>query len=254
MLRLEKIIIICALHLRCFHAFYVSTLTSNNLRQSIDSALKVRVWIEQAEENFIDSDENLMHGEVCLRAIKAFANDPNGSDEKRFLCAGALVQRPNSNIRDAWMADTLTEEPNIQMKGASLILDDLFYHHLTTSNAHDLYEVISTFIVQSGRSESEYHAGSNFAVRSRGFKTLEKLFYDEGDIDGGIIPVKDLYRKHLIFENEDIDSMVFSVHDGFNCYASLSDDSTAPLASKVSAILQRIQNENQSENMKSVLE
>ena len=75
----------------------------------------VNIWIEEAEEGFVDEDENLMMGEQCLFAIKAFAGSllgreevkeeqnmflnenevDNNSQDKRLLCAGALVQRPS---------------------------------------------------------------------------------------------------------------------------------------------------------------
>lgn len=141
-----------------------------------------RVWIEEAEEGFVDDEENLEPGEVCLRSVKSFASGvplegaaaasnnraaPGDSNtvpsirvdfdikeeeeecDRRFLSAGALVQRPrydcepensngsatysdNTGICDAWMADSLLKEggPNLQLKGALLVLDDLFLHHL----------------------------------------------------------------------------------------------------------------------------
>lgn len=142
-----------------------------------------RVWIEEAEEGFVDDEENLEPGEVCLRSIKSFASGaplkgeaasnnraaPGDSKavpsisiafeireeeeecDRRFLSAGALVQRPRyddepengsgntsdtnsdtTGICDAWMADSLLKEggPNLQLMGALLVLDDLFLHHL----------------------------------------------------------------------------------------------------------------------------
>jgi len=32
-----------------------------------------KVWIEDSEEGFVDEDENLEPGEVCLKSIKSFA-------------------------------------------------------------------------------------------------------------------------------------------------------------------------------------
>ena len=144
-----------------------------------------RVWIEEAEEGFVDDEENLEPGEVCLRSIKSFASgvplegavaaaasnnraapgDTNTAPsirvdfdikeeeeeecDRRFLSAGALVQRPryddqpensngshpnsdNTGICNAWVADSLLKEggPNLQLMGALLVLDDLFLHHL----------------------------------------------------------------------------------------------------------------------------
>lgn len=98
---------------------YSSTCTSTAL-----SAIKI--WLEEAEEGFVDDDENLMMGEICLRAVKAFASDPDDESEsgsnKRFLCAGALVQRPDSDICDAWMADSFLDEANVQLQGAVRLL------------------------------------------------------------------------------------------------------------------------------------
>jgi hypothetical protein len=96
----------------------------------------VKVWVELAEDGFVDEDENLMTGETCLRAVKAYAASTSSTQEhdttnhnettasKRFLCAGALVQRPHSQMCDAWMADCLLDETNLQLQGALLILDD----------------------------------------------------------------------------------------------------------------------------------
>ncbi len=115
-------------------------------------ALPPRVWVEEAEEGFVDEEENLEPGEVCLRSVKSFASAaPNNSDGKiridfdiddvenqRFLSAGALVRRPSyenddaNGICDAWIADSLLNEggPNLQLMGALLVLDDLFLDHL----------------------------------------------------------------------------------------------------------------------------
>ena len=163
-----------------------------------------KVWIEDAEDGFVDEDENLEPGEVCLKSIKSFAGPPAGpatsndvttdtdtdtdtnndaslpfpsinvreitkknnndddddDNEKRFLSAGALVQRPsydeNSDdldidddgainsttatdralstaaICDAWTADSILTKggPNLQLQGALQVLDELFLFHL----------------------------------------------------------------------------------------------------------------------------
>ena len=115
-------------------------------------ALPPRVWVKEAEEGFVDEEENLEPGEVCLRSVKSFASAvPRNSDStiridfeiddvenRRFLSAGALVRRPfydnddSNEICDAWMADSLLNEggPNLQLMGALLVLDDLFLDHL----------------------------------------------------------------------------------------------------------------------------
>ncbi len=173
----------------------------------------VRVWIEEAEEGFVDEDENLMMGEVCLRAVKAFASHDDHEDHPRaqgddkeeeilFLGAGALVQRPGSKIYDAWMADCLLDETNLQFEGAVRILDDLFGHHLNTSNAQDVNEIISTFVVQSGVMESEYHSASYMAAISRGFKPLKE--YHSRD---------DFCWNYLELEEEDGDALIFNMRN-----------------------------------------
>ena len=107
----------------------------------------LKVWVREAEEGFVDEEENLEEGEVCHLALHAYASslesmslrsrcNPAHKDENvdRFLCAGALVQRAlpqfgadrndNDNnvthekllgsksmvVCDAWMADSLLED------------------------------------------------------------------------------------------------------------------------------------------------
>ncbi len=170
----------------------------------------VRVWIEEAEEGFVDEDENLMMGEVCLRAVKAFATHDHEdqlqaqgeeNEEKIFLGAGALVQRPPpSKICDAWMADCLLDEKNLQFEGAVRILDDLFGHHLKTSNAQHHHEILSTFLVQSGAMESEFHCASYMAAISRGFKPLKDIQSEDHVV-----------WDYLDSEDEDIDALIFDI-------------------------------------------
>ncbi len=194
-------------------------------RMKVDAA---KVWVETAEEGFVDEDENLMMGETCLVAVKAFAsNVEDNNEKKRLLCAGALVQRPFSNVRDAWMADSFLDEPNIQIKGAIQILDHLFYHHLRTTNAQSLHESLSTFVVQSGRIDSEYHCSSYMAAVTRGLKPLKEVYYgsnddhdndDHDDDDDDTTHTKpdrsdhrgqSFHFKHLNYEDEDSDALVF---------------------------------------------
>jgi len=136
------------------------------------NASPVTVWVEDAESGFVDADDNLEDGEICLRAVKAFASPPPSpstsvttlkfndySDEeeqqdKRFLCAGALVRRPlttmvdeesnagsqqsslsstsSSRICDVWIADSILDDggPNLQIQGAAQVLDTLFLDFL----------------------------------------------------------------------------------------------------------------------------
>ena len=74
-----------------------------------------RVWIEEAEDGFVDEEENLEPGEICLRTIKSYASGSSNravesessapsirvafdvceeQEHRRFLSAGALVRRP----------------------------------------------------------------------------------------------------------------------------------------------------------------
>ena len=187
--------------------------------------LLAHVWIEEAEEGFVDEDENLMTGEVCLRAVKAFANDPDNVENKRFLGAAALVRRPSSDICDCWIADSLLEEANIQIKGTMLLIDDLFLYHLERSNANTLEGMISTFIVQSGKEESEYHCASYMSALNRGFKPIKDLIDDD-----------DHFLEQLDLEDEDHNSLMFDLSTGMERYAQINSN---PLAILISDIIQR---------------
>ena len=196
---------------------------SNGWQQSKSHVLSaVRVWTELAEEGFVDEDENLMVGEVCLRAVKAFAGNSDDKDDsqiqdKRFLCAGALVQRPSiasgrssqMPIYDAWMADCLMDESNLQFQGALQVLDDLFYHHLNTSNSNrPMDEILSTFVVQCGGMESEWHFASHRAVKARGFKPLACFSALEEENEES-----SCCWKYMDRDEEDIDALIFDVNE-----------------------------------------
>ena len=250
----------------------------------------VKVWVEIAEDGFVDEDENLMMGEICLVAVKAFASnnninvskkdfnkeswqgtsndddfkqkgedEENPEEEKRLLCAGALVQRPSSNIRDAWMADSFLDEPNVQIKGATLILDHLFHHHLQTTNAKNLQEILSSFLIQSGRIDSEYHCSSYMAAITRGFKPLKELYYDCGTSDDALnrmdedhdetplVNGKPFHFDYLNYDDEDSDALVFDEIEGIQTYASIQgqengegDVSTTNSASAIFHLLQKL--------------
>ena len=188
------------------------------------------VWIEEAKEGFVDEDENLMTGEVCLRAMKAFANDPDTtSNSTRFLGAAALVRRPSSAICDCWIADSLLEETNIQIQGTMLLIDDLFLYHLERSNANTLEEMISTFIIQSGRKESEYHCASYMSALNRGFKPLKDIIIDNNNDTTPQL-------SHLDLEEEDHDSLIFDISTGIERYAQIDFN---PIATSISNLIQR---------------
>lgn len=146
---------------------------------NVDS--RPRVFIEEAEDGFVDHEENLEEGEMCIKAVKAFAKQ---NDEKLFLCAGALVRRPPSpittntdatslTIYDAWTADAIMSGkggPNLQVQGAMCVLDDLYRLFLSTCADRD-----SVFVIQCGRATSEYTCASYSAALSRGFRPIEDM-------------------------------------------------------------------------------
>jgi hypothetical protein len=189
------------------------------------------VWIEDAEDGFVDDDENLMLGEKCLKSVKAFAqdtisiHDDDGDHEKRFLGAAALVQRPQpfSYIHDCWIADALMDETNVQFKGAVLLLDHLFLFYLQrmkgriTQSPFSIEKVVSYFIVQCGHPDSEYHCASYMAALYRGFKPLKDMIHF--DAQQGQYAHNFTYLEHLDLQNEDLDAMVFDMSPtGFHGY------------------------------------
>jgi hypothetical protein len=220
---------------------YVSQINKFNGRlplrsRGLELSAKCKVWIEHADDGFVDEDENLMTGEVCLRSMKAFASDPDDG-EKRFLGAAALVSRPSSDsdsdICDCWMADSVLKETNIQVQGAMLLLDDLFYYHLQRSNANTVEGMISSFVVQSGSAESEYHCASYMAALNRGFKPLKDLTYDQSHAYA--------HLEHLDLEDEDLDSLVFDISSGIERYFL---NRSSDLAMSISDMIQRVKPES----------
>ena len=171
-----------------------------------------KVWIEEAEEGFVDEDENLEPGEICLRSVKSFAsgvpteslsseneirvdfeiNEQNQQD-RRFLSAGALVQRydceyedesdSNENKRqnttgicDAWMADSILKEggPNLQLQGALLVLDDLFLDHLQRERENYL------IVLESENDNDNQNEGDD---DSWGIRALQNFVVNCGEDD-----------------------------------------------------------------------
>jgi hypothetical protein len=184
-----------------------------------------KVWIEDAEEGFVDDDENLMTGEVCLKSIKAFAQDITtdncyqDDDAKRFLGAAALVQRPTSSnfMYDCWIADAFMDETNVQFKGAIMLLDHLFLFHLQRMMKdhkqsfpfYNIHDVVSSFIVQCGHPDSEYHCASYMAALYRGFKPLKDMVYFD-DRKGQHVH-NYTYLEHLDLYHENLDALVFDM-------------------------------------------
>lgn len=79
-------------------SFQVSIQRFNQRVSASSSHRQVSIWVEEAEDGFVDEEENLMTGEVCVKAVKAFATDPDDETDHRFLCAGALIKRPDSDV------------------------------------------------------------------------------------------------------------------------------------------------------------
>lgn len=212
------------------------------------------VWVEDAEDDFVDDNENLEEGEVCLKSLKAFASQPVGEDndgiddegytsEPRFLCAGALVQRPPlSQVCDAWTADSILTEggPNLQLQGALKLLDEFLLFQLQRYRDNPIL-ALQTFVVQCGSSlENEFTCASYMAATARGFRPLRELLrvssiytasYYDNDLDGLVLDVeegKEIYRKLALVEMEE-ESGSFFDYQRFvysTIYRSFPDDDT----------------------------
>lgn len=142
--------------------------------------LPPQIWIQEAEDDFVEADENLEEGEVCLCSYKAFASSTNTNKameirEPRFLAAGALVQRPtttsnNSFICDAWIADSILEEggPNLQIQGACQLIDQLLCDHLMRNENSIM--ALQSLVVQV---DDDSSSASYQASLSRGFQALK---------------------------------------------------------------------------------
>jgi len=190
------------------------------------------VWIKDAGEDFVDEDENLEDGEVCLKSVKAFASPVLvEDDEPRFLSAGALVQRPlvGESIRlvcDAWTADAILDEggPNLQLQGACLVLDELLLFHLEQQQA-DPIVALQTFVVQCGSIEKESSCASNMAAKSRGFRPLQDLFRESS-----------VYTKSTYFGGS-LDGMVLDIEKARGAYGRLIE-MDCPNHGTISKILQ----------------
>lgn len=159
---------------------------SSNSRRARSIVLNnVAIWIEEGEDDFVDSEENLDEGEVCLRSLKAFAFNPDNPPEPRFLCAGALIQRPpatnnNSNstplqLFDAWIADSILDDggPNLQTLGALQIIDTLFLDHLERFS-EDPILALRSFLIQCPN-DNDFTCASYQAMRDRGFRPMQSL-------------------------------------------------------------------------------
>jgi len=206
------------------------------------------VWIQEAEKDFVEEDENLEEGEICLRAVKAFASPPPNDDSgpPRFLCAGALVQRPTSSslssssshtphkICNAWTADSILDEggPNLQYQGAVLVLLDLFLFHLQSysddlpdnQNPNIIIEALRTFVVKCGSTSSTNHDDDNdndggfnnewtcasyMAAKQYGFRPLSEQ-----------IRVSSIYTTQAYYDY-DLEGLVLDIPYAKNMYEQL---------------------------------
>lgn len=175
------------------------------------------IWVEEAEDDFVDEDENLEEGEVCLKAVKAFSSPPwsttNNDDdsEPRFLCAGALVLRPpESQVCEAWTADSMLDEgsPNLQLQGALRVLDRLLLFHLERHCENTILG-LQAFVVKCGNLDSEYSCASYMAAVARGFRPLREL-----------VRVSSIYTAS--FYSNDLEGLVFNAGEGKTIYQRLA--------------------------------
>ena len=177
------------------------------------AATRLEVWVEDAEDDFVDKDENLEEGEVCIHSVKAFASDPDDENDERFLCAGALLRRPSDLICDAWTADAVLPNggPNLQLKGAVKVLDELFLCHLKAEPNSAC--ALRNFVLQCGSPGSEFTCASHMAGQLRGFRPLRDM-----------VQVNSIYAAD--YYEQDLDGMVFDYYLGKRIYeqVALSED------------------------------
>ena len=131
--------------------------------------MSLRISIREAETGFV-SDKNLEPGETLVKAVKAFDCSTN------FLCAGALLERYSEAssrcVHEAWIADSIEDGvgPNLQIRGAQAVLDDLFLEFLemNLTDDHVANPDWSCFNVLAGTGKGTTTA-SRAAAISRGF-------------------------------------------------------------------------------------
>ena len=135
-----------------------------------------------------------------------------------------------------------------------LVLDDLFAFHLKRSNACEMDDLVSNFLVQCGRLESEYHCASYMSAQIRGFRPLKDLWMlMDDEIDSiGINSNSDgkyeySYVNRFSDEVEDPDAMLFDAQqhglEKFK-YGELSSHNTQSIIN----IMQRVKM-NQTESV-----
>lgn len=140
--------------------------------------LSLSISICEAEPGFV-SEENMEPGEELVRAVKAF----DGS--KNFLCAGALLDRysesASCHVHDTWIADSIEYGvgPNLQIRGAQGVLDELFLTFLENTQDGDESPDWGSFNVLAGSGKGTTMA-SRAAALSRGF-TVEATCDDSAE-------------------------------------------------------------------------
>jgi hypothetical protein len=272
-------------------AFVVSSWSPKHSAGRIGAA-PPKVWIEEAEEGFVDEEENLEPGEVCLRSVKSFASGDSTNNEgvdsqgpstirvefevfdRRFLSAGALVRRPcydsesdnddtadATGVCDAWMADSLLTDggPNLQLKGALLVLDDLFLHHLQREREHHQSSDNGTRVNDVADDSWAIQALRNFVVHC-GDEDEEEEQPEEGLANPqdrpwrstshvaasamaaalrGFVPLRDMVRKASIYDSScydgDVTGLVLDPAVGSDRYRTASEN--AGSASSIARLL-----------------
>jgi hypothetical protein len=184
------------------------------------------IWVEDAEDGFVDSQENLEEGETCRLSLKAFASDPDDEEGERLLCAGALVQRPASSVSDAWTADAILSKggPNLQLNGAVKLLDEMFLFHL--KNDPNNPGALKNFVLKCGSSTSEFSCASHMAGQLRGFRPLRDM-----------VRVNSIYTVEHYEEDSDMEGMVFDYQLGKRSYEQVALTSDWEMAAEIWSLL-----------------
>lgn len=107
---------------------------------------RVAVVVEEAEETFVEQEENLASNEKLVFALKAFERGDMWPEKRKFLCAGALVHRAeeeqSSSHFDFWLGDSDSAvhdvSVHVQLRGALRVVDTLLFTFLDRRLHHAL--------------------------------------------------------------------------------------------------------------------